>query len=257
MNARLQMGRIFYAIGMIAFGVQHLMYGAFITRVVPQLPAWIPGQKALAYLFGIVLVIAGGAILAQIRVREAALTLAAITAASTVLLYAPKLLANPYQAPLITQMFKAVAFCGGALVLLMSATPGASRSGGTIDRVLPIGRYLFASFLIVGGVQHFMYPTFVATLVPAWVPPSQLFWTYFAGTALIAGGTGIIVPLTTQLAATLAGTMILLWVPMLHIPRALADLHNTNETTAVFEALAMSGIAFMIAGVAARRRDYG
>jgi uncharacterized membrane protein YphA (DoxX/SURF4 family) len=55
------------------------------------------------------------------------------------------------------------------------------------------------------------------------------------------------IPLTTRLAATLTAVMILLWVPMLHIPRALADLHNTNETTAVFEALAMSGIAFMIA----------
>ncbi|MEO8619543.1 MAG: hypothetical protein ABI625_00680 [bacterium] len=253
MNARLQVGRIFYAIGMIAFGVQHLVYGAFITRIVPVLPAWIPGQKPLAYLCGVVLLFAGGAILAQVRVREAALTLAAFAAASVVLLYAPTLLANPYQPGVITNMFKAVAFCGGALVLAMSATPRALRSRGTVDRLFPIGRHLFASFLIVGGVQHFMYTKFVATLVPSWVPPNQIFWTYVAGAALIAGGTGIIVPLTTQLAATLAGTMVLLWVPMLHIPRALADLHNTNETTAVFEALAMSGIAFMIAGVASRK----
>jgi hypothetical protein len=32
-----------------------------------------------------------------------------------------------------------------------------------------------------------------------------------------------------------------------HIPRAVADLSVSNETTAVFEALAFSGVAFLIA----------
>jgi len=47
--------------------------------------------------------------------------------------------------------------------------------------------------------------------------------------------------------------MIFLWVLMLHIPRALADLHNANETTAVFEALAFAGVSFLI--VTSGRRD--
>ncbi len=41
--------------------------------------------------------------------------------------------------------------------------------------------------------------------------------------------------------------MILLWVVLLHVPRALADLHDASETSGVFEALAMSGIAFILA----------
>jgi uncharacterized membrane protein len=255
MNARFLAGRVFFAVGMIVFGVQHLIYGAFVTRIVPPLPSWVPGGTALAYLCGVVLVVAGGAILAQVRVREAALTLAAILLLSVVLLYAPVLAANPYQGGMITQMFKAVAFCGGALVVLQSATTSATPIAGPERRILPLGRHLFASFLVVGGIQHFIYAKFVATMVPAWIPPNQIFWTYLAGTALIAGGLGIMLPRTTQLAATLVGTMIFLWVPLLHIPRALADLHNANETTAVFEALAFSGIAFMIAALAARRES--
>ncbi len=43
--------------------------------------------------------------------------------------------------------------------------------------------------------------------------------------------------------------MIFLWVILPHIPRAMADFHNANETTAVFEALAFSGIAFMLAAL--------
>jgi hypothetical protein len=65
--------------------------------------------------------------------------------------------------------------------------------------------------------------------------------------ALIAGGLGIIVPKTRRVAALLTGVMIFLWVVVLHIPRALADLHNANETTAVFEALAFAGVSFLIA----------
>ena len=41
--------------------------------------------------------------------------------------------------------------------------------------------------------------------------------------------------------------MILLWVVLLHIPRAMADLHNAGEMSGIFEALALSGAAFILA----------
>jgi uncharacterized membrane protein YphA (DoxX/SURF4 family) len=255
MSARLQVGRIFYGIGMIAFGVQHLVYGDFVTRVVPALPTWIPQRAVLAYVCGVVLIAAGIAIVARVRVRAAALVLAAILLLSVVLLYAPRLAADPSQAGVITSMFKAIALCGGALTLARSVSSRVVVSEGMIEQLLPVGRYLFASFLVVAGIQHFMYVAFVATLVPAWIPPGPIFWTYFAGGALIAGGLGIMFSRTTRLAATLVGVMIFLWVILLHIPRAIADLRHSNETTAVFEALAMSGIAFMIAGVVSGTRE--
>lgn len=52
---------------------------------------------------------------------------------------------------------------------------------------------------------------------------------------------------TRRLAAILTGFMIFAWVIMLHIPRALAAPHDANETTAVFEALAISAAAFLVA----------
>jgi uncharacterized membrane protein len=56
-----------------------------------------------------------------------------------------------------------------------------------------VGRVCLAAFLISSGVQHFLFAPFVVTLVPAWVP-APLFWSYFAGVALIAGGVGLLVP---------------------------------------------------------------
>lgn len=108
--------------------------------------------------------------------------------------------------------------------------------------------------MILGGIQHFLFVDFVASLVPAWIP-GHVFWTYFAGVALIAGGTGLILPQTVRLAAPLAGLMMFLWVLLLHIPRAMAaaPAQSRNEWTAVFEALTMSGIAFVLAGASSRR----
>jgi hypothetical protein len=41
--------------------------------------------------------------------------------------------------------------------------------------------------------------------------------------------------------------MIYLWIVLLHIPRALAAPRDSNETTAVFEALAIGATAFLVA----------
>jgi uncharacterized membrane protein YphA (DoxX/SURF4 family) len=81
-----------------------------------------------------------------------------------------------------------------------------------------------------------------------------MFWTYFAGSALIAGGIGIMVPCVARIAALLTGAMIFLWVLMLHIPRAIADPYTNvgNEWASVWEALAFSGMALMLAVLPAR-----
>ena len=53
------LGRLLFAISMIASGTQQLLTGGFI-RLVPPLPAWIPNPSLWAYLTGIVLIAAGG-----------------------------------------------------------------------------------------------------------------------------------------------------------------------------------------------------
>ncbi|MPZ18520.1 MAG: hypothetical protein GEV06_11485 [Luteitalea sp.] len=108
-------------------------------------------------------------------------------------------------------------------------------------------------FMIICGIEHFVLVEFVHTLVPAWIP-GPFFWTYFAGIALIAGGAGLLVEKTRRLAATLSGIMIFIWVIVLHIPRAVTSAGDGNEWTAVVEALAMSGIAFVLAGSTTARR---
>jgi uncharacterized membrane protein len=225
--------RWFIGIALVAFGIQHLIYREFVTRLVPKLPAWIPGHSFWACLLGIVLIVTGVAIVCGKKARWAGMLLGMIGLLSVLLLYLPRLAGNLHDGGLWTNAGKALMLSGAGLLV--------ARSG--LDAV---GRSFVSAFLILTGVQHFIYAQFVMGLVPAWIP-EHLFWTYFAGVALITGGLGMIVPRTRRLAGYLSGAMILAWVFLLHIPRALAAPHNANETTAVFEALAVSGAAFLVA----------
>jgi uncharacterized membrane protein len=152
-----------------------------------------------------------------------------------------------------TKAGKALTFAGGALLIVGSLPPryheheGAlARLTNPLEKCVPLGRYFLAGFFAFCGVLHFFYVPFVAGLVPSWIP-GHVFWTYFSGTALILAGVGISLHPTQRTAAALSAVMVFIWVLILHIPRALSDLHDSNETTAVFEAIAVTGTALLVA----------
>jgi uncharacterized membrane protein len=247
---------------MVAFGMQHFAYLDFVTRVFPRFPAWIPGHPYLACLFGLFLVAAGFAIMIRKVARPTALLLGAVILASFALLYLPLLITSPPNGSLWTRAGKALALSGGSFLVagsLSAKSNAPARAPAAVvkvlERVIPFGRFFLAAFLILCGIEHFIYVEFVAGLVPSWIP-WHVFWTYFTGVALIAGGVGITIPMTVRLAASLSGIMIFLWVVLLHIPRAAVDIRSSNETTAVFEALAMSGAAFLVAATCRNRRSW-
>lgn len=238
-------GRVFFAIALVAFGVLHLAHGGFVTRVVPWWPAWIPGRALWVLAVGVSLV-AGGVLLAAGRY-----VYTVAVSAGTGLLLSFLLLGVPLassDAPLggrWTVAAKALALSGGAWLIARSAHRASTDSSALIA-VSRAGPWFFGAFLLLCGVQHFVHAAFVETLVPSWIPAAA-FWTRFTGVALIAAGVGVVLPRTARPAGLLTAGMIFVWVLVLHIPRALADVGNTNETTAVFEALAMSGIGLLVA----------
>lgn len=123
-----------------------------------------------------------------------------------------------------------------------------SRLINLLEKLISVGRIFFSITMIVFGIDHFLYAEGVATLVPDWIP-AHLFWTYFAAVALIGSGIAIILKIKLRLIGILLGIMIFSWFLILHIPRAVTmpELQNGNEVTSVFQALAFSGIAFVLA----------
>ncbi|HEY4832860.1 MAG TPA: hypothetical protein VIH61_09915 [Waddliaceae bacterium] len=122
---------------------------------------------------------------------------------------------------------------------------------GFLRKLNPLGTILFSLTIISFGINHFLYAKDAADYIPSWVP-NHMFWIYFAGLALIGSGVAIIFKIKPRLFATLLGTMIFIWVVILHIPKAIAApiADQGGEVTSAFLALAYCGIAFVIAGAA-------
>ena len=84
-----------------------------------------------------------------------------------------------------------------------------------------IGRICFALPLIVFGAEHFILTKTLENLVPAWLHAS-LFWTYFVGAALIAGGLSLITTVQMRLAAALVACLMFLFVALIWAPNTFA-----------------------------------
>jgi uncharacterized membrane protein len=245
-------GRVFFALSLIAFGIQQFLYGDFVPGRAPAWPSGVPGGLVWAYVSGAFLIAAGAAILSGKHGRGAAEVTGVIIFAWALVRHIPLAAADRIYGGAWTNLGKALTFFGGAFAVAGTLPKEGGR--GRVSAILDsedafntLGRGCLGLFLISSGVQHFLFPQFVALLVPGWIP-GPLFWTYFAGVVLIAGGAGMILPPTARLASALSGLIVFLWLLMLHIPRAVAaaEAQSRNEWTAVAEALGVSGIALVL-----------
>ena len=195
------------------------------------------------------MVAASIAILFELKARQVSLLLGTFL---LLLVLAFQVPGQPYPTHIgsWTDAFKELTLSGGAF-LVAGSIPKRTNTPeffNLLSKLIPLGKYFMAITMVVFGWMHFVYPDFAATLVPNWIP-FHLLWTWFAGAALMAGGLGVLLNIKRRLAANLLGIMIFIWLLVLHLPRAIADPHsgNGNEWTSVFEALAFSGIAFLVA----------
>jgi uncharacterized membrane protein YphA (DoxX/SURF4 family) len=251
----ISIGRIFFATGLFGIGVQHLIYDNFIPVMVAWWPSWVIGGPILAYLVGAFLMVTGLVIVFGKRPRTLATLSGILFLVFIVLFHIPRhIIDHAYTLGDWTNTFKEFAFSGSAMVVAGSLPADHQHSDkkflwiDKLERIMiPFAKYPLAIMVFVFGIDHFIYTDFVASLVPRWIP-GEVFWTYFAGVALILAGVGIIFNIKARLAATLLGTMIFIWFLILHIPRAIADPYSGmgNEWTSVCEALAFSGIAFIL-----------
>jgi uncharacterized membrane protein YphA (DoxX/SURF4 family) len=231
-----RLGRFLFAIAMAGFGIQYLVH-AFMAGPVPG-PPWSPGVPLWAFFTAVLLIVAAACIATGKRARWAAMLLALILLLRALSVYAPRLAANVHDPGPWTSGFEILAMGGAALILAGTA--------------VGLGRFLFASLLVVVGVQHFLYARFVATLVPAWIP-WHLFWAYFVGVAFFAAAVSIVARKYLGLGAGLLGLMFFLWIILVHSPRVIASPHDGKEWTSAFVALAMCGGAWVVAARAGKR----
>ena len=246
-------GRVFFGLAIAGMGLLTIYYRDFPYMLIPPKHSWIPGLATVAFIFGALLVLAGVCIVFEKKIRPASLLLGAVLLLIFCFYFVPFQLmvsSNNKEFGDWENAAKELTLCGGAFVIAgrfsKTTEQGLYRF---LSKLIPFGVVLFSITIISYGVDHFLYAKDVVDYVPSWIP-FHLFWIYFAGIALLCSGVAIMLKIKTQLAATLLGTMILIWFIILHIPRVIVSpvAYLGSEIASAFLALAYSGIAFVIAG---------
>jgi hypothetical protein len=116
----------------------------------------------------------------------------------------------------------------------------ASGFGGIPRWLHQTSRYLLAFALIVFGIAHFQVRTFIASMVPGWIP-WHWFWTVFFGVAFIAAGVSFATGFLQRWAALAVGLMFALWTVTIHLPPVLRATQDPDKWSDVFIVVALSG----------------
>ncbi len=237
------LAKTLFAVAMAAFGVLSLVSGELIRAPVTLAP-----QPILVYLSAAVL----GSCAIAITVKRfdylAAIALGTAFGLSFVLLHIPALIAHPRDGNTWAPAVATLALCGMSLVLAARCAPAAI-DNRPIRMLVSAGRIMFGACLLVCGIQHFMYASFVATFIPAWIP-MPLLWAYLTGVCHLAAGTSMITGVWMPLSTLLIGFMFFLFVVLLHVPRVARDVGNVNEWISLFVAVAFCAGAWLLASQA-------
>jgi uncharacterized membrane protein YphA (DoxX/SURF4 family) len=248
-------GRSFYGLAVIAYGCELFIYSHAITKLAPSWPEWIQWAPFPEYAAGTILVSGGAALVFGKNARNAGKLLGALFLIWFMFRSIPLVILDP-SSPKNPEgnACESCAICAGALLVAASSSlegVGTSfffrRILWSLERLIPLGRYLLAAPMIYFGYVHIRFAQGVSNLVPAWMP-WHLFWAYFCGAVLVSAGIAICFKIMLRWAASIAGVMIVLFAVLLNGPLAFAALRDVDLWTALFHTLAWSGGCFALAG---------
>ena len=136
------------------------------------------------------------------------------------------------------------------LVALWAAKTELARASG-LDKIVVLSNLCFAIPLGAFGAEHLSGARFIMLGVPSYMP-WRLFWAYFVGFALLAAALSMATRIQVRWSGLLFGIMMVLFVAMVHIPRALASPDDRIPWTIVIREMSFAGGAWILAGNAMR-----
>lgn len=206
-------------LGIVAMALICLAWGDFDAG--QPVPATLPGRTAIVYAVALFMLAVGGAMLWRRGASWAPAALTAYYAIVVVILMNGRVVLRHYaEFQAYNGMAEQLAIPAAGLVAYAAVAP---IGGARAARLTRIGQILFGFCAIMFGAAHFVYMALTAPLVPAWLPPSQLFWGYATGVAHIAAGVAIACGIRARLAAILLTAMYAGFSLLVHIPLAFAN----------------------------------
>jgi len=228
-----------YAFGAILLGVVTLCFGDFALQWQP-VPAGIGMRTPLVYLSAVLLLAGGGALLVRRWERGGALLLAVFYGTWVVALHLPRAFAAAGHIYAWNGPAEITYLAMGAVVLV------ATSAGSMRKTLILVARILAGASAVVFGFTHFSYIDVTATFVPAWIPPSTVFWAWATGAGHLAAGLALVSGFQARLAVTLHAAMMASFVVLVHIPRVIAEPHKHEEWIMLGVSSGLTGAAWLI-----------
>jgi uncharacterized membrane protein YphA (DoxX/SURF4 family) len=244
------MGSRVYGLGVIAMAMVCLAFGDFDPG--QPVPAGFAGRFILAYAAAAFMLVAGAAVLWRRTAARGGAALAFYFTLVVVILMNGRVI--------IAHHAEFGAYSGAAEQLAIAAAGLIVYSAfARIDpvraaRLARVGQAAFGLCALLFGGAHFFYMNLTAPLVPAWLPPSQIFWGYATGIGHLAAGIAILTGVQARLAAILLTLMYASFTLLVHLPLLLADPSSHGIWAENALNLALIGAAWVVADSLARPR---
>jgi uncharacterized membrane protein len=242
-------GRMFLAVPLAIFGMQHFV---FLNDVTHGVPSWMPDHLFWACFVGAALIAACLSLITGVQAELAALLLGSMFFLFVLLIYLPNVLRNPQDRFAVALFFRDLALSGGAFAL--AGTLAAKSRPRAARWLVVLGRFFFAVPMTFFGLEHFLHPDFapgvpLAQMMPPWMP-GHVIWAYLTGTALIVCGVSILVERGGRWAATGLGVTFVVLVVFIYVPMEILhpSIVISGELDYVADTLAISGAALLVAG---------
>ena len=245
MNWLPRLGRYFFAFAMGAFSVQYFLFLHHPESLV-NIPPYSVVRPLSGFLVGLGLLIAAVCIASGIRGALASKLLGAAFLLDFLIFHVAQLYSNLASGNLRTRAFETLTLAGAAFGLGAIFSRKSSAPAGPVDATVNFGRLLVTVSLVIFGVQHFMYHTFIASLIPAWMP-ARIFLAYFTGAAFLAAALSFATGRLARVAGLLLALMLFIWVIILHAPLVAHSPHSANLWSSMFVAFTMCAVGLIIA----------
>ena len=133
----------------------------------------------------------------------------------------------------------------GALAVYTFGEASAERA----TRLGRIARIVLGLCTLSFAWAQIVYLQYTASLVPAWIPPSQVFWTWLTTIAFALAGIAMLINVQARLAMRLTTLMIALFGIIVWVPHILAEPHKLQNYDEISSNYLMAAAIWLVAEV--------
>jgi uncharacterized membrane protein YphA (DoxX/SURF4 family) len=246
---RNELGRHVFGLASIGFGLFALIFHDFnIWQPITPLGV-VALHDVFLYLYAAATIFGGIAIQWRRTSGVAAIVLS-VTYLFFALLWLPRWLAKPQSYDPLGNFFEEFSMVSAALIVYASTLQDRQRA----TNLARFGYYGFGICVVSFTLGQALYLRATAQLVPAWIPPGQMFWAVVTTVAFALAAIALLSGRAALLAAQLTTAMIVGFGLLVWLPAPFADPHSNLAWAGNAENLAIAGAAWIVADYLQRRK---